>query len=338
MSMNFSGTMQGAFISTGAPYLITLRSGFSWMWVKNLTQIAAAAANQGIEFYFDPIAMANGSGIEYSAITTAATGAMKASIMAANTGFFVYDSSIQSIGAMLPITSIDNSAIPVVSSTNTTGLLANSTMVKIYNTAGALQFAGMDFTVGAVVADTSFQLLYAPQIVAAAGPGSYAIVPYNPIYYPQTRYITAITAQAGTGYAVVTTSIPHGFVVGQKIAFSIPSVTSTAFGMTQLDQQVGTVLSINTAVGTNTFVVNINVSGYSAFAFPLTTAPDFTPALAIPAGIDTAVVYASNVSPTAPAYVDQAQTGVLLMNGVNSPAGQTGDQIIWVAGTSWNIG
>lgn len=331
MSMAFSGTMQGAFVSTGVPYLVVLRSGFSWIKTYNITQEYANTAGAMVEGYFDPISMTNGQGTQY---TRGGGGALSVSQIAANAGFFVYDSSIQTVGPNVAITAITTGTPPVVDTANTAGLVANSTIVRIYQTTNATQLEGIDFTVGAVTPNTSFQLLYGPTIALAGTNGSYSIIPYDPFYYPRNRIITAITAQANTGYAQVVTSVTGGFVVGQKVTFTIPQVDATHYGITQLNGQTGTVIAVDLA--TNTFTVNINITGYGTFAFPINASPAFTPAQITPAGSDTAVIYANNVAPTGPAYVDTAQTGVLLMSGANSPAGVNLDQILWVAGTSWN--
>ena len=71
--------------------------------------------------------------------------------------------------------------------------------------------------------------------------------------------------------AVITTSFNHNFVVGQEVGFTIPS----AWGMTQLDSAVYLQSSNGipqqayvTAVTANTLTVNINSTGFTAFAYP----------------------------------------------------------------------
>src|SRR5205814_5730345 len=98
---------------------------------------------------------------------------------------------------------------PLVITNDTTGV-RTGTIIRIYRTVGADQLQGIDFTAGTVVANTSIQLAYMTQIVSAnPGAGSYAIVPFNPIFYPRDRIISNITQAA---QAVVTTTVTHGFI------------------------------------------------------------------------------------------------------------------------------
>jgi len=326
--MAFSGTMQGSFVGvTGVPKFIELRSGFDWIWVKNQTVSYAAGANTGAEFYFDPYTMTNGQGTIYT--KTAATGALAIAQMAAGTGFFSYDSSVIVPGASRATTAVSGAADPVVAAADVTGLVVGD-IIRMYNQVGAHQLDGIDFTVTAI-GGGGFTIGYMDQIVAAVGAGAYRKIPYNPIYYPRNRVITHITQAT---QAVVTTSVTHGYAIGQKVNFSVPMVTTLAFGMTEMNGLTGSIVAIDTV--NNTFTVDIDSSGFSAWAFPLTNAPDFTPAQVTPDGQSTEIQIAQSIGQTSSAYYDTAQLGILLMPGTLSPAGVTGDVIEWVAGVSWN--
>lgn len=329
MSVVFTGTNQGRFTSAGTAQIIQLRSDLDWMWVKNETVSYAAGAGTGAEFYWQR-GMTQGRGTIYT--KTAATNALAVAQIAANAGFYLVDSSVNIPGPSLALTGITNGTPPVVNTSNTASL-NNGDIVRIFSTVGALQLRGLDFTIGSISGGVSFELEYMAQIASAnPGAGTFRRIPYDPIYYPRRRYITAITQAA---QAVVTLSVTHGYTVGQVVRFIVPEIDGTYFGMTELDGLTGTILAINTT--TNTITVDIDTTGFSAFAFPLTTSPAFTPAQIVPVGDDTAAALQLNANILADATVNQGYIGIKLQAGTGSPAGATSDVIYWVAGKSFNV-
>lgn len=95
------------------------------------------------------------------------------------------------------------------------------------------------------------------------------------IYTPYVCDITSIQSVNKT--TVITTAIPHGFVIGSLVAFSIPK----EWGMRQLSGLKGYVLSLTT----NTITVTIDSSQFDAFVTPMMSSPTvIDPAQAIPAG------------------------------------------------------
>jgi len=73
----------------------------------------------------------------------------------------------------------------------------------------------------------------------------------------------------------VTLSVTHNYIVGQKVTFKIPTVTAAAFGMTQLNGITATIIRTNDADADglfNTITVDVDTTGYTAFALPLTAA------------------------------------------------------------------
>ena len=104
----------------------------------------------------------------------------------------------------------------------------------------AYQLAGMDFSVGTIVANTSFALAYtgvAPGD-AAPGAGTYRIISNDPIYYPRRRFITNIIPGVTTQ---VQLSVTSGFNVGEKIQLLVPVI----WGTKELNGRVGQVLSLS---------------------------------------------------------------------------------------------
>lgn len=329
MSVVFTGTNQGRFTSTGAAETIQLRSDLDWLWVYNQTVQYAAGGGTGAEFYWQR-GMTQGRGTIYT--KTAVTGALAVAQIAANAGFYLVDSSVNVPGPSLALTGITNGATPVVNTANTASL-NDGDIVRIYSTVGALQLRGLDFTVDTIVAGVSFELAYMAQIVNAnPGAGTFRRIPYSPLFYPYNRYITNITQAA---QAVVTLSVTHGYTVGQIIRFIVPTVTAAAYGMTELDGLQATIVAVNTV--TNTITVDLDTTGFTAFAFPLTADPGFTPAQIVPVGANTAESLTLGVDYLADATRNTGYIGIQLKAGTSSPAGAVNDVIYWVAGKSFSV-
>lgn len=329
MSVVFTGTNQGRFISDGTAKTLQLRSDLDWLWVYNQTIQYAAGAGTGAEFYWQR-GMTQGRGTIYT--KTAVTGALAVAQIAANAGFYLIDSSVNIPGPSIALTGITAGATPVVN-TGATGSLNDGDIVRIYNTVGALQLAGLDFTIDTIITNTSFELAYMAQIVSAnPGAGTWRRIPFNPIYYPRNRYITKITQAA---QAVVTLSVTHGYTVGQIVRLIVPTVTAAAYGMTELNGLQATIVAVDLV--NNTITIDIDTTGFTAFAFPLTADPRFTPAQIVPIGANTAEGLLLNANILADATVNQAYLGIQLKAGTASPAGVANDVIYWVAGKSFNV-
>lgn len=331
MSVVFSGTNQGFFTSNGTAQIIQLPSGVDYMWVKNLTVSYASGAGTGVEFYWQR-GMAQGLGTIYT--KTSSTNALAVAQVAANAGFFLVNNTVNIPGPGLSLSAISTATPPVVSTTNTSSLV-NGDIVRIFNTTGAQQLGGLDFTIGSISAGSSFALSYMSPI-AAATTGTFRRIPYSPYFYPSSRYITHISQST---QAIVTLSVTHNYSVGMTVNFIVPTVSAAAYGMTQINGLYGTIVAINQADTygyTNTITVDIDTSGFSAFAFPLTTDPGFTPAQVIPVGENTATALNNNQNILADATLNTGYFGMQLQAGTGSPAGVTNDLIYWVAGKSFN--
>ena len=280
MSTPLHGILTGTFTSDGATKNITLPSGYDSFNMINITDLGSTAANTNVMRAQGTSSMSAGYGLYNPKTSGAATLALEVST--ATGGFtFIQDSASINNGASVALNATEiNRANPAVADTGSTaGLVAGVTVVRLFNTTGMLQVSGMDFTVGTIVTDTSFQLKYLDNtgFAADATSGQYRIIYADPRYYPRRRFITAITQAAS---AVITLSVTHGYTVGQLVRIIVPS----AFGMTQIDGLLGTITAISTA--NNTITVNIDSSGFTAFAFPTsaTAATGVTFAQVVPVG------------------------------------------------------
>ena len=369
---------QGTFTapSTIVNQTIAIPQGADWMTVYNYTQygnIGTPDANVGLEFYWQR-GMAAGTGIvKY--------GADAVYTLSADTlltgGFTLYDPSGQTSGALpllsapVATTAITNVTRPVVSTSNTAGISVG-TIVRLSVPTGKTELigplAGMDFSVGAVSAGSSFTLTgnagsaLANAVGSTTGTGVYSIVNYNPLFYPRYRTITNISQATNP---TVSTSVPHGLTPGQEIRFNIPGVS----GMTQLNPNPlnnyypnnSSVPCIVLSVTDDwNFVININTSSYTAFTFPTVAQQPSSLPLMIPVGEDTATslsVLGSQVPTIGGIQIPNTNTGILADSTVNTgilgmilgtggngksvaaaisgPAGYaSGDVIYWVAGKS----
>ncbi len=318
---------QGFFTSTGSAQTIALRGGVDWMSVKNIT---VAGANQttaiGVE-YFWQIGFPAGAQWEY--LKSNAAAAANLSQYATSGGFTYIDSSLNNYGVInATTTAISTAAIPVVSNSGTNGLIAGQ-VVRILNQAGAPQFGGIDFTVGInTLTSGTFSLDYAPQLSVAGTTGSWMLINTDPLYYPRRRFISAITKATN---AVVTTTVPHGYQVGQLVRLNV----TAANGMIQAN---GLQVSIIAVGSVSTFTTDLDSSTFTTFVFPAAASVPYTPAQVVPMGENTPVALYYGVNTISDATVNTGYIGMILAAGANSPAGQSGNVIYWQAGTAFSNG
>lgn len=319
---------QGAFTSTGSTVRIPLRSDVDWMYVYNLTQANGAQTTAvGVKYYWQ---RGMAAGAKWTTFASNAAAASNLEQYITSNGFTLYDTSLQTPGALnATITAISNAAIPVVTNSGTNGLVAGD-VVRLVNVTGAQQLGGFDFTVGYnTLSTTTFSLDYMSQIVAGTT-GSWRKINFNPIFYPRRRFITSISKAS---QAVVVTSVTHGYTIGQQVRFAVPA----AYGMTQINGLTGNIVDINTSTTVNSFTVDIDSSAFTTFAFPLTAAVPFTPAEVIPVGEDTATALLYGTDILGDSTENVSTMGIILTGGVNCPGGAASDQIMWVAGKSFSV-
>ena len=311
----------GSFVADGNAKTLPIRCDVDYMEVINYTQMATQqATGRGVKFEWYR-GMAADTGVEFK--KTDATDALNGVTLASG-GFTLVNTSDSTVGAALTINTGISAANPAVVTLASTAGLSNGDVVRVYGTTGMLQIAGMDFQIDTLVANTSFHLPYLDSsgFAAPATAGFVRKIFYDPIYYPKRLYITKITQAAS---AVVTTSVDHGLTVGQRVVFNVPS----QFGMTQINGLRGQI----TAVTASTFTVNIDTSGFTAFAFPTSASVPFTFAQVVPFGDapDTVANVNANQSVLTGATRNVSLLGMRLAAGAQSPAGSNGDVIYWKA-------
>ena len=346
--MGFTKIVGGSFTSTGVGVKINLPTSADYFKTWNLTQIAATNPNTVINGEWFGSKFGVGASAAGLGIQTVKTTFNLTSNFGAGLGF-TYITSVPVVEAQAAnaITAITNANPAVVSQTNT---YSNGDVVRIYNTTGMLQIAGMDFQISSA-SGSGYTLLGLPAtasngFAAAATAGFTRRISTLGAVEPEFLYITNITpgsgiTGAGAGTSVVSTSVDPSlhYVVGMKIYMSIPS----SFGMTQMNTLTGTILGVNavsaaTNIGAYNLTINIDSSAFTAFAFPTSSSSPTTPLFATlsPAGASTQVdpitlVQTGYNFQYQPFHTGQFTPYMFLAGGAQSPAGASADVINWEA-------
>lgn len=162
------------------------------------------------------------------------------------------------------------------------------------STTGMQQIAGIPFVV-TVTGATTFTIPWNTNqsnytafnsATSTGNVGSFKKILYPALYVPGTAVISAITLGATT---TVVTTAPHNFVVGQEVAFRIPSIPGVlppAWGTTELNSLPNVLIPgspiygyVVSVTNSTTVVVNIDSTTYTAFNnnFPFLSFPGRTP-------------------------------------------------------------
>lgn len=330
--MAFTQVNGGSFTSAGVGVRIPLPSSADKFIATNLTQLATTqATGRGFRFeWYGPnlgtAATAADNAIEW--LKTNSTNATNITLVTSGGFTYVQSYPVVEAQAANAITAITAASPAVVSQTNT---YANGDIVRLYGTTGMLQIAGMDFQISSV--SGAGYTLTGLRAAGFATPGTAGFTRRvsTLAVEPEFLYITEITQAT---QAVVRTSVdPTNFyVAGMKVHFSIPS----SFGMTQMNQQTGTIVSMSSA--NYTMTVDIDSSAFTAFAFPASTSSPTAALFATlaPAGASTKQnqvtgVYTGYNFQYQPFRSGQFVPYMYLAAGAQSPAGSTSDVIVWEA-------
>jgi len=256
MSTPMSLVASGSFASAGTARTIGFPTQIDYFVVRNRSIWGSNPADLVVESTWY---RGYGNG-QATTVSEANTGVMSATLVATGgAGFTEVDQTSLAPGALVATgTAITNASPAVVSDANNPAV---GDIVRVMNTTGMLQIAGLEFSVTAIAAGVSYTLgfLAAAGFGAAATNADYRIIPAAR-YSPERRWITGITAAAS---AVITLSVTHQYVVGDIITVHLPDAN---FGMTEIDGLQGEITAIN--AGNNTVTVNIDSTGFTAFAFP----------------------------------------------------------------------
>lgn len=275
----------GSFTSDGTGKIIPVPSSADYFKFENVTQMAAAGttcvAGEWYGSKFGAGATAANDGIRWRKEGSHAILIDTFATATATNGFtYVQNVPFVEPQAANPITAITAASPAVVSQTNT---YSNGDFVRIYNTTGMLQIAGMVFQISSVSgAGYTLTGLRAAGFAAPATAGFTRRISKYAAVEPEFLYVTEITQATSAVVRVSIDPTPY-YAVGMKVRFSIPS----SFGMQQMNNLTGTITALSSA--NYTMTVDIDSSAFSAFAFPSSadspTAPLF--ATVAPAGAKT---------------------------------------------------
>lgn len=310
-------TTQGFFKSNGKAKILKIPTGVTFLEVLNRTQIATTqTAGRSFRFQWYK-GLANGQGFAESKSNSG--NAVNAKFLSSG-GFTLIDASKPLIGKLnKTVTAISTATPPVVTNTGTNGLSAGD-IVRLVDVVSAKQLGGIDFTVGnSTLSGTTFSLDYAPTIATAGTSGGWRKIQFIDGFYPSARVITSFSQAT---QAVLKFSVTHPYQVGQQLRITVPE----KFKMVEADMMVATVTAIDTSA--NTVTLDLDSSGFTAFAFPANGDVPFTPAQVAPIGKGTTIDYANlwGSSLTNTGYI-----GIELAAGINGPAGSNNDEIFWRA-------
>lgn len=268
----YSRLAKGSFTSSGAAQIINLPFVPDYVELINYTA-SATPANHGIPMARWSSAMGQGYAVVnlFNATPVLTTGVVTSNgISTFSAGQMLQFGSAQAVSTI-------TKATPAVVTSSSNHGLASGDVVIFYDliqtsTTGMQQICGIPFTV-TVTGATTFtipwntnQSNYTAYNSGTATTAAYfkkVLYPY--LYAPGVNIISSITTGSTT---TIDTTSAHNFVVGQEVAFRIPS----AWGTTQLNSLpnsstpgspiYGYVVSVTDY---NTVVVNINSSSYTAF-------------------------------------------------------------------------
>lgn len=271
----YSRMAKGNFVSTGAAQIINLP--FQPDYVEMINSSAAGTpANHGVPFAWWDKNMGQGKAVEE---VFNATPVLTTDVVTTNGISTFAANQLLQFGATQNVSTITKANPAVVTASASHGLASGDVVIfqNLYQTSttGMIQIADVAFTV-TVTGATTFTIpwntnqsnytAYNSGTLGAGGvQATFKKVLYPYLYAPGVNVISAITT--GTTTTIDTTNA-HNYVVGQEVAFRIP----TAWATTQLNSLPNTVIPGSPIYGFvisvtdyNTFVVNIDSSAYTAF-------------------------------------------------------------------------
>lgn len=230
---------------------------------------------------------AAGTYYAYGAAASSSSAALLATTGTSN-GFTFISAGTYQYGPTLTLAStfVSKATAALVTTSSAHGYSVGD-VVLLYGTTGMLQVAGILYSIQTVPSTTTFTIsVNSSSFANAATAGFVKRLLYADLYVPEGSSITAVSTGTTT---TITTALNHKFVVGQEVAFVVPS----QWGMVQLDSQnylqshfQPQQAYVTSIPNPNQIVVNVNSTGYTAFSYPTsaTAALGLTPAQVVAIG------------------------------------------------------
>lgn len=266
----YSRAAHGSFTSTGAAKPIYLPFQPNLVRLTNYSAAATPAQN-GVPFASWDSNMGQGFAVIQA---FNATPVLTTDVITSN-GISTFAAGLDlQYGAQIQISGITKANPAVVTTASNHGYSSGDVVIfqGLYQSAttGMPQICNMPFTI-TVTGATTFTIPWNTNqsnytALSASPTGAYVKkVLYPFLYAPGVSFISAITTGTTT---TIDTTCAHNLVVGQEVAFRIPS----AWGMTQLNSLPNTLIPgspiygyVTAVTDYNTFIVNFNSTSYTAF-------------------------------------------------------------------------
>lgn len=266
----YSRMAKGRFTSTGGAQIITLPFIPDFVEFINYTA-AASGSDNGVPMAWWDANMGQGVAVidRFQAANQLTTDTVDANgITTFSAGLMLQYGASQVIGG---ITKADPAIVTVTAHGYTSGDVVIFSNLYETSITGMPQITGIPFTITVIDANSfsipwnTNQSNYTAITGAATGGPTVKKVLYPYLYAPGVNIISAITTGSTT---TIDTTSAHNFVVGQEVAFRVPS----EWGTTQLNSLPNTLTPgspvyayVISVTDYNTVVVNINSSAYTAF-------------------------------------------------------------------------
>jgi len=250
-----------------------------------------------------------------------------------------YDTANPPTFSALTATAITGIAGTFIVSMANTGTIAVGDYVRLYSVTGEQQISGYSFQVTAVTANTSITLGYMASsgMTFAADATAAQVVKYIPNrMYPRWNYIANITQAS---QAVVYFTAQNDFTPGEIVSFRV----SSDFGMDEINNRAIRVLSVTNSATVSSITIDLDTTGFTAFAFPLsaTAAAGTSPAVCVPSSSGVVPLNGSATTPQQPPGTNLLDAfdnrnvriirfGAALWN-VSSHTSDNGDNWMWQA-------
>lgn len=274
-------TLSSALISSGVDVECQSQSPPDFIIARSITGWGEASDAQAIEWWWErSMSQDTAKGIlQSSEGSSPQLPAMTAYTISSN-GIRTYDTANPPTFAALTATAISGNAGTFVVSMANTGTISVGDYVRLYATTGELQIAGYTFQVTAVTTNTSITLGYMASsgITFAADATAAQVIKFIPNrMYPRYRYIANITQAS---QAVVYFTEKNDFTPGEIVSFRV----SSDFGMDEINNKEVRVLSVTNSATVSSITIDLDTSGYTAFAFPTSAvaAAGVSPAVCLP--------------------------------------------------------
>ena len=279
------------------PVNIPLTDFPDFVWVRNRTNWGDTTAVTSIESQWRE-GMAQGA---FQAVNQTVTTNALASAVGTTNGFSFFSTAAPPTFTALTATAI-NGTTWVVSMASTAGIFPGD-IVRVYNSTGMHQIGGYDFQVTAVTTNTSITLgMMATSGITASNATAASILEIIPSqFYPRWRYIANITKAA---QATVYFTVANDFTIGEIVSFRV----SSAFGMSQINNVPARVISVTNTSSNSSIVIDLDTSGFTAFALPTSSTADagISPAVCVPSS--------SGVVPISGTTITQQPPGTNLLD------------------------